>query len=208
MIDQHARRALQAKERSQLEAQLAEAEQRLEAVQKERAEQEEHLSAATDRVEGAPVSGGALTWLGSHALCGDWLVVGRMLCCAPCKMRTVRNACRLTSQTMAFSVVREQVVSPSSGRPTCRALHDWHCCAEKTAEAEAAIQEATRKRNELLVREDAARVAASEAAGAINEAQVGGMTIRRLVLYRKYYMQCACIFVQTCLPTASPLGGV
>lgn len=46
------------------------------------------------------------------------------------------------------------------------------CCAEKTAEAEEAIQEATRKRNELLVREDAARVAASEAAGAIKEAQV------------------------------------
>ena len=55
--------SLQAKERSQLEAQLADAEQRLEVVQKERAEQEEHLSAATDRVEGVPVCGGALTWL-------------------------------------------------------------------------------------------------------------------------------------------------
>ena len=48
-------RPLQAKERSQLEAQLTEAEQRLEAVQKEREEQEERLSAAAERVEGAHV---------------------------------------------------------------------------------------------------------------------------------------------------------
>ena len=49
--------------------------------------------------------------------------------------------------------------------------------AEKTAEAEEAIQEATRKRNELLVREDAARVSASEAADAIKEAQVRRMWV-------------------------------
>ena len=46
-------RALQAKERSRLEAQLAEAEQRLAAAQREREEEEARLSAATDSVEGA-----------------------------------------------------------------------------------------------------------------------------------------------------------
>lgn len=48
---------LQAKERSQLEAQLAEAEQRLATVQRERVEHEQRLSAATDSVEGAPFKG-------------------------------------------------------------------------------------------------------------------------------------------------------
>ena len=48
---------MQAKERSQLEAQLAEAEQRLAAVQREREEHENRLSAATDSVEGAPFKG-------------------------------------------------------------------------------------------------------------------------------------------------------
>ncbi len=45
--------ALQAKERSWLEAQLAEAEQRLAAAQREREEEEARLIAATDSVEGA-----------------------------------------------------------------------------------------------------------------------------------------------------------
>ncbi len=44
---------MQAKERSRLEAQLAEAEQRLAAAQREREEEEARLNAATDSVEGA-----------------------------------------------------------------------------------------------------------------------------------------------------------
>lgn len=48
---------VQAKERSQLEAQLAEAEQRLATVQREREQHEQRLSAATDSVEGAQLKG-------------------------------------------------------------------------------------------------------------------------------------------------------
>ncbi len=44
--------------------------------------------------------------------------------------------------------------------------------ADKTAEAEERMREATNKRNELLAREEAARAAAGDAANAIKEAQV------------------------------------
>ena len=81
---------LQVKERSQLEAQLAEAEQRLEAVQKERAEQEEHLSAATDRVEGAPVCVvHGPGWEVMHWVEADWLCRG----CPAVDLFTLRKQC-------------------------------------------------------------------------------------------------------------------
>jgi septal ring factor EnvC (AmiA/AmiB activator) len=60
--------ALQAKERSRLEAQLAEAEQRLAAAQRERKEEEARLNAATDSVEGARLAQKRFRWCPARGL--------------------------------------------------------------------------------------------------------------------------------------------